>query len=277
MFRLIKSLNNNAALVKNEKNEQAVLMGLGISFQKKKGDRIDNDKIEKIFSLKNNDAKENFLLLLKDIPLDFITVTYELIDTISEQFNYPIHHYLYVTLTDHIYFAYQALQKGEYQESHLPDISKAYKEEYEMASFALEIIRKRLLKSFPDDERARIALHFINAKGEEQKENQDQDNRSNKLLTDVECQLQKHGISRQGSNANYYDRFMIHLTYFLTSIDRKEIVNNSILQLDSQVRKEYPKAYAIGNSIYDLIGQASGHPLNEAERLYIVLHIQRLM
>ena len=33
MFRIIQSLNNNAALVKNEKGEQAVVMGLGITFQ----------------------------------------------------------------------------------------------------------------------------------------------------------------------------------------------------------------------------------------------------
>ncbi len=37
MFRIIQSLNNNAALVKNEHGEQAVVMGLGITFQKKKG------------------------------------------------------------------------------------------------------------------------------------------------------------------------------------------------------------------------------------------------
>ncbi|HFR3747608.1 TPA: CAT RNA binding domain-containing protein, partial [Streptococcus suis] len=51
MFRIIQSLNNNAALVKNEHGEQAVVMGLGITFQKKKGDLIVKDKIENIFSL----------------------------------------------------------------------------------------------------------------------------------------------------------------------------------------------------------------------------------
>lgn len=70
MFRIIQSLNNNAALVKNEKGEQAVVMGLGITFQKKKGDLVVKEKIENIFALKNAEAKENFLTLLKDIPLE---------------------------------------------------------------------------------------------------------------------------------------------------------------------------------------------------------------
>lgn len=60
MFRIIQSLNNNAALVKNEHGEQAVVMGLGITFQKKKGDLIIKDKIENIFSLKMMKPKKIF-------------------------------------------------------------------------------------------------------------------------------------------------------------------------------------------------------------------------
>lgn len=36
MFRIVQVLNNNVALVKNEQDAQAVVMGLGIVFQKKK-------------------------------------------------------------------------------------------------------------------------------------------------------------------------------------------------------------------------------------------------
>lgn len=36
MFRIVQALNNNVALVKNEQDDQAVVMGLGIVFQKKK-------------------------------------------------------------------------------------------------------------------------------------------------------------------------------------------------------------------------------------------------
>ncbi len=60
MFRIIQSLNNNAALVKNEHGEQAVVMGLGITFQKKKGDLIVQDKIENIFSLKMMRPRKTF-------------------------------------------------------------------------------------------------------------------------------------------------------------------------------------------------------------------------
>lgn len=167
MFRLIRPLNNNAALVKNAANEQAVVMGVGIAFQKKKGDLIREEAVEKTFLLKNDEARENLLLLLKDVPLDFITVTHDVIDWLVLTYHYPVQQYLYVTLTDHIYAVYHMLQKETYSANRLPDISKEFGQEYEMAQAALEMFRQRLRTAFPDDEVTKIALHFINAKGEE--------------------------------------------------------------------------------------------------------------
>ena len=40
---------------------------------------------------------------LKDVPLDFTTTTYEVIDTLSQKYAYPVQEYIYVTLTDHIF------------------------------------------------------------------------------------------------------------------------------------------------------------------------------
>lgn len=163
MYRIVQALNNNVALVKDEYGEQAVVMGLGLTFNKSKGDLIVTNKIEKVF-FKNSESKKNFLTLLKDVPLDFITVTYDVIDSLSAKYSYPVQEYLYVTLTDHIYFSYKAILDGSYQESKLPRISQDYSQEYAMASEALEIFRQKLSADFPDDEVERIALHFINAK-----------------------------------------------------------------------------------------------------------------
>ena len=47
-----KVLNNNVIVVK-DKHIEKVIMGRGISFQKKVGDEIDPSKIEKVFTLTN--------------------------------------------------------------------------------------------------------------------------------------------------------------------------------------------------------------------------------
>ena len=52
------------------------------------------------------------MTLLKDVPLDFITVTYEMIDYLSKKYHYPVQEYIYVTLTDHMFCSYQAVTKA---------------------------------------------------------------------------------------------------------------------------------------------------------------------
>ncbi len=277
MFRIIQSLNNNAALVKNEHGEQAVVMGLGIAFQKKKGDLIVKDKIENIFSLKNDEAKESFLTLLKDIPLDFISATYTVINHLVATYHYPVQEYLYVTLTDHIYCAYQAVLKNTYQESKLSNISAEYPLEYNMAREALAIFREKLLKDFPNDEIGRIALHLINAKGETIHPTSEEHDISKKIIAEVEQILTENGIKRSKENSNFYDRFMIHLSYFLNYLDRSHQSNESIASLEQYIKLQNPRAYLIGSQIFEMITTLVDEPVNDSERFYIVLHIQRLL
>lgn len=277
MYRVLQSLNNNAALVKNERGEQAVVMGLGIAFQKRKGDLLRPEKVETVFSLHNEEAKENFLTLLRDIPLDFITVSYSVINHLVEAYHYPVQEYLYVTLTDHMRCSYQAILKGTYQESHLPDMSGQYPVEYQMAEEALLLFRQKLSEDFPQDEVGRIALQLINAKGETLPDTYQEQELGKQLMERVEAVLQEHGIRRQSRNSNFYDRFMLHLSYFLSNLGREEEGLLTLEELDQSIRLANPKAYEIGSQIFSLIQEVVEQTIPDAERFYLVLHIQRLL
>ena len=277
MFRIVQALNNNVALVKNEQDEQAVVMGLGIVFQKKKGDLITPSKVEKIFLLKTEESKENFLTLLKNIPLDILTVTYNMIDDLVAKYHFPVQEYLYVTLTDHVYLVYQKLLKGAYQESQLPDISAAYVTEFQMAQEAVVILGQKLSVTFPDDEVGRMALHFINAKGDYEVSDNNKEDATKKVLALIEDKLAKNNIKRSTENSNLYDRLMIHLTYLINRLQMNQQDNVSLINLEEYVKSDYPKAYQIGQAIYDLIGQELKIDLSRSERVYLVIHIQRLL
>lgn len=277
MYRIVQALNNNVALVKNKYGEQAVVMGLGITYKKSKGDLIVSDKIEKVFSLKSSESKENFLTLLKDVPLDFITVTYDVIDSLSSKYHYPVQEYLYVTLTDHIYCSYKAILDNTYQKSDIRQLSQEYQEEYQMATEALAIFRSKLLADFPDDEIGKIALHFINAKSLKVDDKKLKVRTAKTILEQVQKILEQYDIKRTKTNVNFYDRLMVHLTYFIEYLDRSRDDNLSLLEMEDQIKQTYPKAYQIADEIYRIITTETGIDNYRSERFYIALHIQRLL
>lgn len=277
MYQIISSMNNNVTLAQDVNGEEVVLIGSGIGFNKNKGDTINEEKIEKIFHLRTEESKENFISLLKNIPLDFITVTYDVVDYLSKKYHYPVQEYIYVTLTDHIYCSYQALVAGKYKPSSLPDVSSKYPIPYQIGQEALDIYRKNLLESLPNEEVSRIAYHFMNAEGVMilQKE-KNLEVRKN-ILHLIDGVLEKNNIKRTSENSNFYNRFMIHLNYFLDSLDRSENENKSLMEIEKQVRLTYPLAYRIGSDIYDIVTREVGVESYKCEKVFLVLHIQRLL
>lgn len=277
MYRILNPMNNNVSLVRNSKGEELIVIGKGISFGKKKGDLISEDQVEKVFRMKTEESRENFMALLKDVPLDFITVTYEIIDNLSKKYQYPVQEYLYVTLTDHIYCSYQAIRQGRYKDSNLPDISVKYPIAFQIAQEAFEIYRQKLTDNFPEDEIIRIAYHFINAEGENEVEVVESIDKRKEILKSVEIVLKSYKIQRTPENNNFYDRFMIHLNYFLDYLDRSRDDNQSLLDMEEHIKNTYPEAFEIGSKIYEVITQETGVDLYKSERVYLVLHIQRLL
>lgn len=211
--------------------------------------------------------------------MDFITTAYEIIENAIHQYNYPVQEYIYVTLTDHIFWNYKRIINNTYQNSLLPDIKQRYPIEYQLAKDGLQIIKKNLQIEFPRDELKNISLHFINAKGKEDKEigNYEQQYLNKKqLLEQIQIELQKRNIMRTASNQNFYDRMMIHLQYMLEQQSKNE--NDPFAKkMASELRTNYPNAYQIAENIYKIINRYDGYQLNVNEKVYLTIHIQRLL
>ncbi|WP_438782596.1 PRD domain-containing protein [Enterococcus sp. DIV0187] len=278
MYRVVQVLNNNIAIVKKN-NEQAIAMGKGLVFQKKKGDLLSEDTIQNLFVLKSEESKQNFSFLLKDVPLDFITTAYEVIENAIKKYQYSVQEYIYVTLTDHIYWNYKRLVKGEYQNSLLPDISQQYPTEYQIAKDALAIIKERLDIAFPEDELKNISIHFINAQGktpEPVTSPPDFYDEQKRALEEIEEYLRKKNIVRTEKTQNFYDRLMIHLRYMLERTEEAE-VDEFAEKLEADLKKDYPEAYSVAEGMYQILNETNALKLNASEQVYFTIHIQRLL
>lgn len=270
-------LNNNIAIVKKG-DKQEIAMGKGIVFQKKKGDLISEADISNLFVLKNEESKENISILLKDIPLDYITTAYEIIENAINKYDYLVQEYIYVTLTDHIYWSSKRLRKGEYAESFLPNIKEQYPIEYEIAKDALNIIESKLGIVFPKSELNNLSIHFINAQGKVDSHTELYTNKINEqnVMQQVEMILKSKNIIRSNENQNFYDRLMIHLRYMLER-DGKESNDSFAEKMEKSLKTEYPEAYKTAEEVYQEISEKIGLDLKPSEKVYFTIHLQRLL
>lgn len=136
-------LNNNVVVTNNVDNQEIVVMGKGLAFQKRVGETIDTSKIEKTFVLETHGIAEKLAKLLTDTSELYLGISSKIIQYAQSALPYKLDEYLYVALTDHLSFAISRYKQGIHLKNALLwEIRKYYKEEYQVALKALEIIEK---------------------------------------------------------------------------------------------------------------------------------------
>ncbi len=159
-----KIFNNNVILALNSDKREVVTMGCGIGFRKNVGDKIDLEKVEKTFILKEKEASEKFKMMLEDIPKEIIYVSYDIIEYTKSILNVEISDTIYISLTDHINNAIKLYKEGfNISNAIVWEIKKFYPKEFEIGLKYLNFIEEELDISLPEDEAANIALHLINS------------------------------------------------------------------------------------------------------------------
>ena len=123
-----------------------------------------------------------------------------------------------------------------------------------------------------------LALHFINASGEDDNEQAFDKNNEASLSQLVQRVLKRHRITRSQTNGNYYDRFMIHLQYLIDRLQRGNTDAVAIVpEVANELEQNYPRSYQIASEIFDEIKDQLYRNMSEDERLYFIIHIQRLI
>lgn len=278
MQLVIRSVyNNNSVLVNLVSGKQAIVSGKGIGYRKRPGDTISSTNTSSILYLEDERIKKHFATLLKDVPIDIVVTAFSAIDMAKKNYHYSVLNYIYVTLTDHIFQMYKHLMNGKYRSSMVPDIHERYPTEYAIAKDVLEIINKNLNVHFPDAEVKNIALHFINAQGNDP-DSEPTDTLSMKVNRIVNAVFKEYNIKRNLNNQNYFDRLMIHLQYLVERVQNKALDNHALNNnIERDFHQLYPKSYEISGKICVQLESELNITLNENERVYFIIHIQRLI
>ncbi|AUS27859.1 BglG family transcription antiterminator LicT [Paenibacillus polymyxa] len=271
---ITKIFNNNAIIAKDSKRHEFVVMGRGIAFKKNAGEQVEEHLIEKVFVLKQKDASEKFKLLLEDVPTEYVSLCYDIIEYGKSILEAQLSDYVYVSLTDHMNNAFKMFDEGFKNANPLIwEIKKFYPKEFGVGLKALEFIEDETGKRLSEDEAGNIALHLINA----------QVNSSYHKVADVAQQTQKIqdilNIIKYSYNitldehSTSYERFITHLRFFFQRLIQKEkklaLEDDFLLR---QVKAKYKKAYNCMLKIEKYLDTV----LSDEEKLYITIHIQRV-
>lgn len=111
-MKIKKKLNNNVAVVTDKTGNEIIVMGKGITYDKKAGDCVDVEQVEKQFVPSNKDFSMKFQEILLDIPSKYLEVSNCIIERAKKYLDAEIDDNIYISLTDHIHMAVKRYLDG---------------------------------------------------------------------------------------------------------------------------------------------------------------------
>ncbi len=271
-LKIYKVLNNNAAIIK-EDGQEKIVMGPGIAFQKGKNDTIPRNKVEKIFTI--HEENEKFKQILETLPEEHIEAAEEIISYAEGRLSAPLSDHIHIALVDHLSFAIERVRKGfAIQNKLLNEIKALYKKEYEIGLWAIDLVKEKLKVELPDDEAGYIALHIHTAKmdAENMQKTLKYTNIIKELIEKIECCFNQ----KIDENSISYQRLVTHLRYAINRLESNEafhVMDDDMLYF---IRKKYPESYQCAAGLADYVKTEYDLHLPESEVGYITLHVQRL-
>ncbi|MDO5410799.1 MAG: PRD domain-containing protein [Lachnospiraceae bacterium] len=274
MYKITKVINNNIVCSVDEKGKEIILRGLGVGFQKKKGETVPDEKVEKIYTMSDPKRSGKLQQLLAEVPLEYVELSTEVIEYAKQALHKRLSENIYITLTDHISFAISRKQENlEYRNVMLPEIRRFYAEEYRIGLYALEQIYKRFQIELCKDEAGFIALHIVNA---ELETNMSDMYQITGLIRDVFEIVRIYYGKDLDPDSLDYERFVTHLKYFSQRLFTDSIVKTDDMVLQDMIRSRYVKDYNCALKIKSFIQAKYKKCISEEEVIFLTIHLHRL-
>ncbi|MED3780109.1 PRD domain-containing protein [Heyndrickxia sporothermodurans] len=269
-MKILKILNNNAVVVRDGQEEK-IAIGTGIAYGKKKNDVVNQQKIEKLFVMKENEKLQQ---LLNRIPEEHFIISEKIITYAEEYIGSKLNEHIHIALTDHLSFAIEREQEGIHLKNKLlHEIKILYKQEYEIGIWALRYIKEKCNIELPIDEAAYIALHIHTMK--DQGSDMRQTVIQTTIIRDIVQTITEFLKIHIHEDDISYHRLITHLRFALTRMNQNELhtMDNEMIEM---IKKKFPLSYQCATEVAKNILSSYRITLPEHELGYITLHIERL-
>lgn len=274
MYKVIKTINNNAVLAVDQSNRETIVVGKGIGFSSSKGTILNNDALNKVFIHKKEAEVLNFI---DSIPVDIIELTNRIIYKSQKHFNEKLNDSLLITLAEHISFAIERFNNKCTDNIRIYEVHYLYANEYEVGKRVVDYINKIKNIELPESEASLIALHFVNARMNNG--NVGETLRLTKLAYQIISVINYHFHLTVDTTSLSFSRFVIHLKLLIVRCKESQNLTNipnhsSIL---NKIEQEFLKNYLCAKKIVKLISDEYRLTVPDDEIFYLAVHIERLL
>ncbi|UDI78337.1 transcription antiterminator [Staphylococcus taiwanensis] len=269
-YYISKTLNNNV-IICTYNNQEVILIGKGIGFNKKAGMTLDDDaSIEKVYKLEHKQQQEYYKSLVEIADEDVLQAVIEAVNYITSTICTIDDKNLVVALTDHIIFAYKRLKQNQVISNPFAiETQHLYSEAYTIASQVIDRLNQRLDVEFPPDEIGFIALHIASNTDDLTIHEMSLINKLiGKSILIIENDLD-HKVDNQTVQ---YQRFIRHIQFLIRRLNKQEYVYAQDVFID-MVKTHYPNSYNTAFKISRMMQKHLNVPVDDSEIVYLALHI----
>lgn len=270
-MKIIKQINNNAALALDGSGNEVVVLGRGVGFPKMPYELTDLSRVERTFY----DVNPQYLGILADLPQPVMLASADIAELAEIELDCELNPNLPFTLADHLNFAIERIHKGIDLTTPLAyDVRHLYPRETELGMRALAILEQHAGVRLPDSEAVNVALHLINAEAETGDMHSMM--MTLKIIAEVDAIVENRLHIRLDKESFHYSRFTMHLRYLIQRLAAGSQVEERTGGMLRQLAREYPDIYLCARAVADYFKSTWGWQCNDEELLYLMLHINRV-
>ena len=272
MYRVSKVLNNNGVIaIDMDENKEYVILGKGVGFGKKVSQRFDKPEGCTTYRLEQETERGSAKELVKGIEPEYLEIADAILTESQKVFGDSIDRGILFPLADHISFAVARIRRNEQISNPLTeDIKVLFYSEFKVAETLKTILRERLQIEIDDHEVGYVALHIHSAIGDEKVSVAMQTARAVRECIDM---IEKATGKPIDVLSLSYNRLMNHMKYMVARASTGEKLN---LDMNEYMLDQYPQAYKVATDICKNLEGCIGHKLDETEKGYLAMHIQRV-
>lgn len=270
-MQVVRKINNSAAVARDSKGKEIVVLGKGLGFPAMPYELKDLSRIERTFY----DVDPRYMDMLGSLQREVLLSSAEIAEEAEIQLNAQLNPNLPLTLADHLQFAVERISKGMEIATPLAyDVKHLYPKEYNLGLLALDILENAIGTRLPDIEAVNVALHLINAQAESG------DARSAmrvfKIIGEIDAIVEQQLHITLDKESYSYSRFVMHLQYLIQRLASGQQTDNLGSGMLKPMAREYPDIFYCARQVVTYLDHTYAWKCNDEETLYLMLHINRV-